>query len=247
VIGTGLRLEVHPDAASAAEAGADLVADVLAAQRAPVLGVATGSSPLPLYRALSARVSRGRLDLSAASVVALDEYVGIPADHPQSYRTYVDRQITGPLRLDPRLVRLPDGTGDPEASAAAYERHLAELGRVDLQVLGLGHNGHLGFNEPGTAFDSTTHVVELSERTRRANARYFDDRLDAVPTRAVTQGLATIMRAGCLLVLVSGQSKAAALRAALQGPLTPDVPASLLREHPRVVVLADVGAAAELD
>ncbi|MCU1519005.1 MAG: multidrug transporter, partial [Pseudarthrobacter sp.] len=177
---------------------------------------------------------------------ALDEYVGLPAGHPESYAEVIRREVTDRLRLDPARVAVPDGSAaDPERAAAAYDSAIAAAGGIDVQILGIGHNGHLAFNEPGSALDSRTRVEVLTERTREANARYFSTPVD-VPFRCITQGLGTIMEARHLLLVVNGTDKARVLAAALNGPVTADCPASLLQRHPHVTVVADEAAAALL-
>ncbi len=197
---------------------------------------------LPVYRALA----RGSADFSAVRVVALDEYVGLPAGHPASFAAYVEREIAVPLGLPPEHVVVPRGSGGAE-----LERGSRELGGVDLQLLGIGRNGHLAFNEPGSPLDSRSRVVALSETTRRDNAASFGD--EPVPTHALTQGLGTILEARHLVLLATGEAKAEAVAAALTGPVTPDCPASVVQRHPQVTVVLDRGggvsppAAGELD
>jgi glucosamine-6-phosphate deaminase len=213
----------------------------------PRLGVATGATPLPLYRELASRVESGAVELSSATLVALDEYVGLGQSDPRSYAAYVRDVIAGPLGVDPTRALVPDGlAADPDREADAYEQTIVALGGIDVQIAGLGANGHLGFNEPGSALDSMTRTVELSAQTRQDNARYFSDQLVDVPIRAITQGLGTISRARSIVVLVKGATKARALWAALNGPVTPEVPASVLQRHPRVTVIADHAAAGNL-
>jgi len=225
---------------------ADHVEGALRGKDAPVLGVATGSSPLATYRELERRVADGRLDLSGASAFALDEYVGIPADDPRSYADTIRRTVTEPLGLDPDRVHVPDGMADDLAAGCqAYERAIRDAGGVDVQVLGIGGNGHIGFNEPGSSPDSRTRVEQLTEQTRRANARYFDDP-EQVPSRCVTQGLATIMAARALVLVADGEQKAEAVAAAVEGPVTTDCPASLLQHHPNAVLVVDRAAASRL-
>ncbi|WP_225217105.1 glucosamine-6-phosphate deaminase [Arthrobacter pullicola] len=208
----------------------------------PVLGVATGSSPLSLYRALARR----RNELPPLRAFALDEYLGLPPGHSESYAEVVRREIVEPLALDAGHVAVPDGSAaDPERAAAGYEAAIAAAGGVDVQILGIGNNGHLAFNEPGSALDSRTRVVRLEESTRQANARFFAS-LDEVPTHALTQGLGTIRAARSLVLLASGEAKADALAAALQGPVTEQVPASILQLHPDVTILLADGAGAGL-
>jgi glucosamine-6-phosphate deaminase len=207
-----------------------------------VLGVATGSTPLSTWAALAER----HLDLSGLTAFALDEYLGLEPGHPQSFEAVVDREITRLLGLDPRAVHVPTAAGeDPDRAAAAYEERIRQAGGIDVQVLGIGGNGHLAFNEPGSPTTSTTRVARLADQTRRDNARFFDS-LDEVPTHAITQGLATILRARTLLLLAFGPRKAEALAAALEGPVTTAVPASVVQWHPDAIVIADEAAAARL-
>ncbi len=243
------------------EVAADLVAAV---PRDGVLGVATGSSPLALYAALIRRreSSLGLRSLSPRSLspsmgrdpdqnpapdglrlFALDEYVGLPADDPRSYAAYVRSVIAEPLGIPNDRVRVPSGSS--AADAEAYERAITEAGGVDLQIVGIGRNGHIGFNEPGSDAETRTRVVELDESTRRANAEHFDGDLAQVPTHAMTQGVATILAARRIVLVASGTAKAAALRSALLGPVTADNPASFLQRHPDVTVVADLDALRE--
>jgi glucosamine-6-phosphate deaminase len=216
---------------------------------APVLGLATGSSPLGLYRELGRAVRRGEADFSRAHGVALDEYVGLPPGHPEGYREVLLREVCGVIGLAPERLAVPDGSGADVATlmaaAARYEDRIRELGGVDVQVLGIGANGHLGFNEPGSALASRTRVKRLSDRTRRDNARFFRG-IDDVPTHCVTQGLGTILDARRLVLVATGDTKADAVAAALEGPLTASVPASVLQWHPDTVVCLDEAAAAAL-
>ncbi|MDT0317691.1 glucosamine-6-phosphate deaminase [Streptomyces millisiae] len=234
------------DAAAGGELAARAVLAALDTRPDAVLGLATGSTPLPVYRALAELIGRERRDVSRVGAFALDEYVGLPADHPQSYRSYVAREVTGPLGLDPRLVHVPDG--DPERARTAgeeYERAIEAAGGVDVQLLGIGTDGHLGFNEPGSSFASRTRVKTLTERTRRDNARFFTTP-DEVPLHCVTQGLGTILRARHLLLLAFGASKAPAIAAAVEGPLTASHPASAVQLHPHATVIVDEPAASRL-
>ena len=191
---------------------------------------------LPVYRALA----RGSGDFSAVRLVALDEYVGLQAGHPASFAAYVEREIAAPLGITPEHVVVPRGSGGTE-----LEVRIAELGGVDLQLLGIGRNGHLAFNEPGSPLDSRSRVVALSETTRRDNARSFGD--EPVPTHALTQGLGTILEARHLVLLATGGAKADAVAAALTGPVTPDCPASVVQRHPQVTVVLDRAAASVLE
>jgi len=230
---------------SPAEAGAAAAAVVLSCVQAKpdaVLGFATGSSPLPLYDALAE--SGG--DFSGVQGFALDEYVGLPPRDPRSYAAVIHSEVTRRLGLRPGAVHVPD-VSDPDldASAQRYERAISDAGGVDLQILGIGHNGHLAFNEPGAALDSRTRVEVLAERTRRANARFFDS-LDEVPALCLTQGIGTILQARHLLLIAHGTDKADIVSRALQGPVSPECPASALQLHPQVTVFLDRAAAAGL-
>lgn len=233
-----LTVEVVPDPAAAGRVVAGRIADRLAAHPSSVVGVATGSSAEPVYAALAAEARARRIDLRAVLWFALDEYLGLPDGHPQSYRQVLTRQLVEPLGLDPAALRLPQPGGDPEAAATAYERAIADAGGIDVQLLGIGANGHLGFNEPGSAFDSRTRVVELSARTRAANDRFFTHG-ERTPRYALTQGLATIAAARSLELVAFGVAKAQAVQRAIEGPVEPALPASLVQRHPCVRVTAD--------
>ncbi|MCV7344196.1 glucosamine-6-phosphate deaminase [Mycolicibacterium rhodesiae] len=210
---------------------------------APTLGVATGGTPMRVYAELASRSRRGEVDLSAATVLALDEYVGLDDADPRSYTAYVRSRVADPLGIPVANVHVPQGdSADPAAAAVAFEQRIADAGGVDVQIAGIGSNGHLAFNEPGSALDSTTRVVELSEQTRHDNARFFGGRVEDVPRRAITQGLATIGRARSILLLAAGPTKADALAAALCGPVDAAVPASVLQRHGDVTVIADRAA-----
>jgi len=234
---------------SPAEAGA-LVAGHIAGQvqanRDYTLGVATGSTPLAVYAALRKRADAG-VNFSRMSAFALDEYVGIALEHPESYHSVIAKEVTLPLGLNPARVHVPDGSlAGIQTAGERYERELTEHGGVDLQLLGIGTTGHLGFNEPGSSFASLTRVKTLTEQTRRDNARFFDDP-DQVPIHCVTQGLGTILRARHLVLLAFGKSKARALAAAVEGPVTASMPGSAIQLHAHVSVVVDEAAASELN
>ncbi len=229
------------DADAAAAVAADAIENLVVTNPSAVLGLATGSTPLSTWRALAAR----HLDLSRVRGFALDEYVGLDPAHPQSYRSVISREVVEPLGLTPELVRVPADRGPIELAGEAYELAITEAGGVDLQVLGIGRTGHIGFNEPGSSFASLTRVKTLTQQTRLDNARFFDS-LEDVPTHCITQGLGTILRARHLVLLAFGESKAAALAGAVEGPVTASLPGSAIQLHPRVTVIVDEAAATML-
>lgn len=242
-----MEVVVVEDAAAGARLVADAVAALLLRRPDAVLGLATGSSPEPIYRELAFRHRRGLLDTSRLRGFLLDEYVGLEPGHPASYRAVIARQVDGPLGLGPEQVAGPDGAAsDPVAACAEYERALADAGGVDLQLLGIGTDGHIGFNEPGSSLGSRTRLKTLTDRTRADNARFFGGDLERVPRHVLTQGVATILGARHLVLVASGAGKAAALAAAVEGPVSAMVPASALQLHPHVTVVADPAAASEL-
>lgn len=233
---------IVPDQLAGGRVAAARIARLLTAKPDAVLGLATGSSPLSTWAALAGY----RLDLSQVRAFALDEYVGLPDGHPQSYQEELLRSVVKPLGLDPSLVRVPgDDGGDLATAGERYEAAIRAAGGIDLQVLGIGRTGHIGFNEPGSSLASLTRVKTLTEQTRRDNARFFAS-LDEVPRHCITQGLGTILRARSLLLLAWGEAKAEALAAAVEGPVTAALPASVIQLHPRVTVVVDEAAASRL-
>lgn len=211
-----------------------------------VLGLATGSTPEGLYRHLIDWYKNGDLDFSQVRSVNLDEYVGLAPTHDQSYRYFMQKNLFDHVNIVHSNTHVPDGLAtDLSAECAQYDRLIRELGGIDIQVLGMGHNGHIGFNEPGEAFELETHVVELQESTIKANARFFATE-DEVPKRALTMGIRSIMQARQLLVMVSGEDKADIVQAAFEGPVTPRVPASILQLHPNVVLVGDQSALSKM-
>lgn len=232
------------DAATAGAIVADEIARLVRANPRAVLGLATGSTPLPVYEALPARLAG--VDLSRVRAFALDEYVGLDRTHPESYRSVIAREVVEPLGLDPARVHVPDGSLEGiEDAGDDYERALADAGGVDLQLLGIGTDGHIGFNEPGSSFASLTRVKTLTEQTREDNARFFDS-IDEVPRHCITQGLGTILRARHLVLLAFGDGKADAVAGAVEGPLTASLPGSAIQLHPHATVLVDEAAASAL-
>ena len=239
---------IVPDSDAAAAVVGQALVDLLRAHPVPVVGLATGSSPLGAYRYVIDAVRTGDATLAHASAVLLDEYVGLPAGHPEAYREFIRREFTDhtdlpPDRLFGPTVDVP-GPGLTDA-CARYETLLAELGGVDLQLLGIGRDGHIGFNEPGSSLASRTRVKTLTDATRADNARFFGS-LDEVPRHVVTQGLATILDARHLVLIATGAAKAAPVAAAVEGPITAFCPASVLQLHPHATVVIDDAAAADL-
>ena len=212
-----------------------------------VLGLSTGSSPLATYADLARRVDAGTLDLTRAFGFALDEYVGLPQGHPQSYAAVIKRTVTVPLKMDPSRVHAPNGFADDIAGAAAeYERQIQDAGGVDILILGIGSNGHVGFNEPTSSLSSRTRIKTLDSQTRVDNARFFADPLQ-VPTHCVTQGLGTIMDARQIVLVAQGKQKATAIAAMVEGPVTSRRPGSVLQFHPHATIVIDEAAASELE
>ena len=239
------EIVVVSDAAAAGAMVADEIDALVRARPDAVLGLATGSTPLTIWRSLAGR----GLDFSRTRGFALDEYIGLDAGDPRSYRATIEAEVVEPLGLTPGFVHVPgDGLVGAELADAGerYEALIAEAGGVDLQVLGIGRTGHIGFNEPGSSFASRTRVKTLMRVSREDNARFFDGDVDAVPMHCVTQGLGTILSARRLVLLAFGAAKAAAVAAAVEGPVTASMPASAIQLHPDVTVIIDEAAAADL-
>ncbi|MGC9529328.1 MAG: glucosamine-6-phosphate deaminase [Candidatus Bipolaricaulaceae bacterium] len=228
------------------EEAARLVARHVLRKPSAVLALPTGDTPKGMYRLLVRLHRAGLVNFSSVVTFNLDEYLGIPADHPQSFATYMRDHFWGPVWLEEGKAHIPASLPpDPEEECARYEQLIEKAGGIDLAVLGIGHNAHIGFNEPGTPWDSHTHVTQLAETTRRREAAAFGG-LGSVPGQAITVGIKTIMHAQEVLLLASGEEKARPLAGALTGPLDPQLPASVLQLHPRLTVVADQAAAGRL-
>ncbi|RLI24585.1 glucosamine-6-phosphate deaminase [Candidatus Bathyarchaeota archaeon] len=211
-----------------------------------VLGLATGGTPLGCYRELIRMHREEGLSFSKVTTFNLDEYVGLPPSHPQSYHYYMFHNLFDHVDVRRENVHIPDGMAeDLDEECRRYEEAIKEAGGIDLQLLGIGRNGHIGFNEPGSPFDSRTRVVKLSEQTRKDNARFFNS-IDEVPTHAITMGIGTIMEARRIILIASGEAKAEAIAKAVKGPKTVDVPASALQDHPDCLFIIDKEAASLL-
>ena len=212
-----------------------------------VLGLATGSSPVGTYKQLIEWYKKGDLDFSQVTSVNLDEYKGLSPENDQSYRYFMNTNLFDHVNIDKTRTFVPNGLeADSDKACSEYNEIIRKQGGVDLQLLGLGHNGHIGFNEPGAAFEKETHCVDLTESTIEANKRFFAS-ADDVPKQAYTMGVGTILRAKAILLVVSGKDKAAALNAVVNGPITPQVPGSVLRLHPNVIIVADEDALSVID
>ena len=210
-----------------------------------VLGLATGSSPIGTYRRLVEGYNNGDLDFSQIRTVNLDEYRGLPRENDQSYYYFMHENLFNHVNI--KESHLPDGTNpDSDAECKRYEAVINYMGGIDLQLLGLGHNGHIGFNEPGTPFETLTHIVDLTENTREANARFFDNDINKVPTQAISMGIGTIMKSKKVLLVANGENKADAVKAMIEGPIDTACAASALQNHADVVVVLDKAAASKL-
>lgn len=206
----------------------------------PVIGLATGSTPERTYELLVEKYKDGKVDFQNVTTFNLDEYVSLEPTHINSYHRFMNERLFDHVNIDKANTHLPDGLAqDAEAEAERFEQLIKDKGPIDLQVLGLGLNGHIGFNEPGTPFEARTHVAELVESTRQANARFFDDIKD-VPTHAISMGIGTILDAKEIILLVHGEAKADILRQVVHGEITEDVPASILQKHPNVTIITDI-------
>jgi glucosamine-6-phosphate deaminase len=234
-------------AAQLALLAADAVEALLRRKRDAVIGLATGSSPLAVYDELARRHEEQGLSFEHARGFMLDEYVGLPADHPERYRNVIEREIASRVAWTADSVHGPDGLApDVPAACAAYEAAIAAAGGVDVQLLGIGTDGHIGFNEPGSSLASRTRIKTLTRQTREDNARFFDDDLEKVPTHCLTQGLGTIMEARHLVLLATGRHKAEAVHQLVEGPVSAMWPATIMQMHPHATVLVDDAAASRL-
>jgi glucosamine-6-phosphate deaminase len=242
-----MEVVILADADAIGGIGADAIGALLGRKPATVLGLATGSSPLPIYDELGRRCDGGLISFRQARGFMLDEYVGLSADHPQRYRNVIDAAFVSRVDFAPGSVRGPDGlAADIPAACAAYEEAIREAGGVDLQILGIGTDGHIAFNEPGSSLASRTRIKTLTRQTRLDNARFFGGDVESVPTHCLTQGLATIMAARHVILVATGRSKAEAVHHLVEGAVSALWPATILQHHPHVTVLLDDSAARRL-
>ena len=241
-----MKIYVSDDYKGMSRKAANIVSAQVILNPSCVLGLATGSTPIGMYKQLIDWYNKGDLDFSQVKSVNLDEYVGLAPTHDQSYRYFMQHNLFDHVNIDPANTNVPNGlASDPEAECQRYNEVIRSMGGIDVQVLGMGHNGHIGFNEPGQAFELETHVVDLTERTIEANARFFASK-DEVPKRAITMGIKSIMQARQILVVVSGEDKADIVKKAFFGPVEPQVPASILQMHPNVVLCGDKAALSKI-
>lgn len=242
--GMGVRMKIYAakDYNDMSRKAANIISAQILLKPDAVLGLATGSTPVGAYRELIEKHEAGDLDFSRIHSVNLDEYKGLSGEHDQSYRYFMNHNLFDHVNIDKANTNVPSGLAqDPEAECQRYNHVIEEEGGIDLQLLGIGNNGHIGFNEPCDVFEKGTHVVTLTEETRQSNARFFSS-IDEVPTHALTMGIGNIMSAKKVLLLASGEGKAKALFESCFGPVTPQVPASVLQLHSDVVVIADEAA-----
>jgi glucosamine-6-phosphate deaminase len=240
------RVTVFPDARTAARVVAARIMNAVHAHPALVLGLATGRTPVALYDEI-ARLSAARTaDWSAVTTFNLDEFVGLPPDHPGSYRQFMEHHLFRRVSLQPERINFLNGTEEPAFECRRYEAAIAAAGGIDIQILGIGTNGHIGFNEPGHELQSRTHRVKLRAETRRSNATLFGGDTSAVPAEALSMGMATILQARAVILLAHGQSKAACIERVVNGPLTTELPASFLQLHHDVDIILDQAAATKL-
>lgn len=250
-----MRVIVVKDAKEMGKRAAQLVVADMKEHATYVLGLATGSTPLPMYEEFVRMHKEDGFDFSTAISFNLDEYIGLPPDHPASYHYFMNENLFKHININPKLTQVPEGNVPYKTDADLerihqvcdeYEAMIDDIGGLDYQVLGIGGNGHIGFNEPGSSLGSLTRIKTLTERTRQDNARFFEDNIDLVPKYAVTMGIGTILKARKVVLLATGESKAAAVAAALEGPVTSMCPASALQLHRYATFVIDKAAAGKL-
>lgn len=241
-----MQVIIADTAQDVAKLGADEVCRLLGVKPRSVLGLATGSTPIALYRELIRRYRAGEISFREVRSFNLDEYLGLGPDHPQSYRYFMDRELFGQIDIAPRNTQVPDGLGDPASVGDAYESLIEQAGGIDLQVLGIGRNGHIGFNEPSSSLGSRTRIKTLTPQTIDDNSRFFEPG-EFQPHLAITMGIGTILRARTALLLATGAAKAEAVRAMVEGPVSASCPASALQMHPHARVIVDREAGAGLE
>ena len=242
-----MNVRILKDEQAVARAVAARVIKTLAVKPTVVLGLPTGRTPVALYAHLVAAYTAGRIDFGQATTFNLDEFLGLPGDHPASYRAFMETHLFGHVNLSPRRIHFLNGAApDPVAECARYEAAIRRAGGIDLLLLGIGANGHIGFNEPAAELVGDSHPARLAPATRRSNADLFGGRVNAVPRRALSMGVGTILRSRAIVLVATGAGKADVIRATVEGPVTTRLPASLLQLHGAVDLVADEAAAAGL-
>lgn len=241
-----IKVIICQDKQEVAKIAADIFAQAIREKPDMILGLATGGTPVGMYKELICIHKEKGLDFHRVKSFNLDEYLGLSGNHPQSYRYFMDDSLFNQININKSNTHVPDGKAeDFEISCQEYEKSIKACGGIDLQLLGIGSNGHIAFNEPGSSGDSRTRVVDLTEKTIKDNARFFEDESE-VPKKAVTMGIGTILEVKKILLLATGSNKANAVAKTLKGPVTLDVPASFLQEHPDCTFILDQDSAAEL-
>jgi glucosamine-6-phosphate deaminase len=234
-----MRLIEAKDYNEMSQKAAEIIIDQVKKKPDSVLGLATGETVLGTYAVVVNDHQQNKTSYQHIHTVNLDEYIGLGPDHPNSYHYYMNHHLFRYIDIPTSQTHIPNGLADDvKTECKRYEELIEKLGGIDLQVLGIGRNGHIGFNEPGTSFDSTTHIVELAQSTRQANSRFFS-RLEEVPTHAITMGIATIMKSKKIILLASGEKKAHIISQLFEGEVTTNIPASILKTHPNVIIIAD--------
>lgn len=241
-----MNVRVYKDAQAIGSAAAALFAAQVIRKPDAVLGLATGSTPIPTYQKMAELYQIGAVDFSQVTTYNLDEYVGLDHAHPQSYYYFMMDNLFRHINVPEDHIHVLSGTAaDPEAECAAYEKAIEAAGGIDLQILGIGRNGHIAFNEPADIFPAVTHVVDLTPSTIEANTRFFSS-ADEVPRQAVSMGIGSIMKARSIVLIATGADKAEAVKALVQGPVDPHCPASILQLHPDTTIMLDAAAASLL-
>lgn len=242
-----MKVLVYKDNSSLSQAASTIIASEILSKTRPILGLATGSSPIETYKNLVELNKNAVISFKEVRSFNLDEYIGIPENHPESYHSFMETNLFNHVDIDAGNYHVPCGNAlDSDEEARKYDAMIEEVGGIDLQLLGLGQNGHIGFNEPDSYFSKGTHVVNLTENTIEANSRFFDS-IDEVPKQAISMGIMSIMNAKKILLIASGSNKAEAVKKMIEGEIDPSCPASILQTHKNVVVLLDEAAASLLD
>ena len=242
-----MRLIISKDYQELSKRTAEIIASQVRVHRHTVLGLATGSTPVGAYKELIRLSEEEALDFSNVDTFNLDEYIGLKDSHPQSYRHFMNENLLNHINVSPERTHVPNGiAANLDEECHNYDKMIDACGGIDLQLLGMGNNGHIGFNEPGPAFVAPTNVVQLTDSTIKANSRFFHDETE-VPKKAITMGFRPIMQARQIIFVVSGEAKAEVVHQALQGPVIPSVPASILQLHSDLIVVLDEAAASSLD